>query len=184
MQHTLIRPDTRIKSVRILAFPATSSDPFPFRVSSTLDKSVGKKFLTDRNPDTCWTSQQGLPQFIQLLYTSPVIPRRLILTFQGGFVGTRCSVEYQPPGSSEWLALTDIYPEDVNRKQAFAIDSSPASPSQALRLSFLESSDFFGRVTVYDLDIEVARSLTLPLNPPNYREIAWHLLHHTILQSC
>ena len=29
-----------------------------YRVSSTLDKSVGKKYLTDGNPETCWTSQQ------------------------------------------------------------------------------------------------------------------------------
>lgn len=28
------------------------------RVSSTLDKSVGKKYLLDKNPETCWTSQQ------------------------------------------------------------------------------------------------------------------------------
>lgn len=28
------------------------------RVSSTLDKSVGKKYLIDNSPETCWTSQQ------------------------------------------------------------------------------------------------------------------------------
>ncbi|GAW04760.1 galactose-binding like protein [Lentinula edodes] len=195
---SLISPDTVIK------------------VSSTLDKSVGKKNLVDGSPETCWTSQQGLPQTITLILPSSsprgVIPKLLSITFQGGFVGRTCAIHARTvdrthsdiPGKANWRLLTYIYPEDVNRKQTFTLPSlsdaafiappsAPISPSglstlpatasmpshftdlgntytgnptsemehdvnelgiTALRLTFETSSDFFGRVTVYDLDLK------------------------------
>ena len=105
---------------------------------------------------------QGLPQYIQISFPSPVTPKCLAITFQGGFVGTRCVVDAMALSDSEkqWHTLTRIYPEDVNRRQVF--DLIPVDPSQALaekgidclRLLFEESSDFFGRITVYDLEIQ------------------------------
>ncbi|KAI0354625.1 galactose-binding like protein [Trametes cingulata] len=131
------------------------------KVSSTLDKSVGKKYLTDGSPETCWTSQQGTPQYIQLSFPSPVIPKRVELTFQGGFVGTRCTIEVllapAERGETRWRTFTRIYPEDVNRQQTF--DLVPSEPDlvdrkiESMKLVFEESSDFFGRVTVYDLQV-------------------------------
>ncbi|KAJ3893535.1 hypothetical protein GG344DRAFT_87126 [Lentinula edodes] len=154
---SLISPDTMIK------------------VSSTLDKSVGKKNLVDGSPETCWTSQQGLPQTITLILPSSiprgVIPKLLAITFQGGFVGRTCAIHARTvdrthsdlPGKANWRLLTYIYPEDVNRTQTFTLPSNPTSEMEhdvnelgitALRLTFETSSDFFGRVTVYDLDLK------------------------------
>ncbi|RDB19327.1 Nuclear receptor 2C2-associated protein [Hypsizygus marmoreus] len=139
---SLIAPDTSIK------------------VSTTLDKSVGKKYLTDGSPETCWTSQQGLPQHIQLVFAERVIPKRIALTFQGGFVGTQCSIFYESDttGRKEWQPLTTLYPEDVNRRQVFDIPppnlDSIGDGVRSLKLVFEQSSDFFGRITVYDLQIE------------------------------
>ncbi|KAI0778807.1 galactose-binding like protein [Trametes elegans] len=129
------------------------------KVSSTLDKSVGKKFLTDGSPETCWTSQQGTPQYIQLSFPSPVLPKRVEITFQGGFVGTRCSVEVLSKAAegedATWQVFTRIYPEDVNRKQVFDLAPSDTALAQrraeSIKFIFEESSDFFGRVTVYDI---------------------------------
>ncbi|KIJ66449.1 hypothetical protein HYDPIDRAFT_109487 [Hydnomerulius pinastri MD-312] len=125
------------------------------KVSSTLDKTVGKKNLTDGNPETCWTSQQGLPQLVQLVFPTPVSPRRLVLTFQGGFVGTQCAVDVA--ASSEdpvWTTLTYIHPEDVNRRQVFELPDSVGNRILCLKLVFERSSDFFGRITIYELQIE------------------------------
>jgi len=122
------------------------------KVSSTLDNSLGKSCLVDGSPDTCWTSQQGLPQYIQLAFSSPVIPRRISLTFQGGFVGTTCAVATRSQDATSWQELTRIYPEDVNRPQMF--DLTTGEPVKGIKLIFEESSDFFGRITVYDLMIE------------------------------
>ncbi|KDR85581.1 hypothetical protein GALMADRAFT_218677 [Galerina marginata CBS 339.88] len=126
------------------------------KVSSTLEKATGKKNLIDNSPETCWTSQQGLPQSIQLGFNVRVIPKRLSITFQGGFVGTRCALLI--PNEKDWLVLTTIYPEDVNRGQIF--DLIPAQPEllkegiSTLKLLFESSSDFFGRITIYDLKLE------------------------------
>lgn len=149
---------------------------FTDRVSSTLDKSVGKKYLTDGSPETCWTSQQvqyysslgihrslthrysqGTPQYVQLTFAATVIPRRIELTFQGGFVGTRTLVEVLPSGEQKWRTLTRIYPEDVNRKQVFDCAAAETdlmdAKVESVKLVFEESSDFFGRITVYDLQV-------------------------------
>jgi len=130
------------------------------KVSSTLDKSVGKKNLTDGNIETCWTSQQGLPQFIQFNFESPVVPKHVSLVFQGGFVGTRCSIYtlLSPESVKGWQHFSNIYPEDVNRRQIF--DLEPADPDliasgiRAIKFVFNASSDFFGRITVYDFKLE------------------------------
>ncbi|KAF5352194.1 hypothetical protein D9758_009252 [Tetrapyrgos nigripes] len=152
---------------------------FANRVSSTLDKSVGKKYLVDGSPETCWTSQQGLPQWISLTFTSttPITPTRISFTFQGGFVGKKCAVHYKPyrdlsqaqdntslneKDKDPWTLLTYIYPEDVNRRQTFDLKPSLEASASALasvktnqmKLTFEESTDFFGRITVYDLGVE------------------------------
>ena len=53
--------------------------------------------------------------------------------------------------------MTRIYPEDVNRKQTFDLVPDNAhlveKGVEGLKLVFEESSDFFGRVTVYDMQI-------------------------------
>ena len=48
--------------------------------------------------------------------------------------------------------FTVIYPEDVNRRQSFELPE--IGPITQLSLFFNESSDFFGRVTIYDLQVE------------------------------
>ncbi|KAH8110685.1 galactose-binding domain-like protein [Phellopilus nigrolimitatus] len=133
------------------------------KVSSSLDRSAGKKHLTDGSPETCWTSQQGLPQFIQITFDRPVVPRVVHITFQGGFVGKRCALGVVPAANSEeknegeipalakMSHLTVIYPEDVNRKQTFELPET--SPVAQLKMLFEESSDFFGRITIYDLQV-------------------------------
>lgn len=134
--------------------------------------------MIDNSPETCWTSQQvhscsfnlilvhilnidlkGLPQFIQLGFEDRILPKRLSITFQGGFVGTRCVLfTFDDANKKEWQAFTTVYPEDVNRRQIF--DLLPDQPEvfkegiMALKLVFEDSSDFFGRITVYDLKIE------------------------------
>ncbi|KAJ7204369.1 hypothetical protein GGX14DRAFT_460205 [Mycena pura] len=140
----------------------------PIKVSSTLDKSVGKKHLVDNNPETCWTSQQGLPQYVQIAFPDcRVVPESVHLTFQGGFVGTRCAVKVPRLAASagdgdNWQLVTRIFPEDVNRRQEFSLlNSSTESGAGAtlddgidkVRLEFEESSDFFGRITLYDLKL-------------------------------
>ena len=98
---------------------------------------------------------QGLPQYIYLTFTERVIPKQLFLTFQGGFVGTQCTIHIQPYGSPNWQTLTHLYPEDVNRRQSFDLTTSGLDDGiTSLKVVFENSSDFFGRITVYGLGLE------------------------------
>ncbi|KAF7436241.1 hypothetical protein PC9H_003070 [Pleurotus ostreatus] len=151
------------------------------KVKVSSDKGGAKKCLIDQSPETCWTSQQALrfmslprsqltfwytqelPQYIQLLFADPAIPKRLSFIFQGGFVGTQCAVyttphRPDPPLTKlDWQFLTNIYPEDVNRKQTFDLPPIPSSDAQGIagmKFVFEKSSDFFGRITIYDLSLE------------------------------
>lgn len=89
-----------------------------------------------------------------------MVPTALSFTFQGGFVGTKCSVYSQSKDTqdSEWTLVRQVFPEDVNRVQSFPLrepdegNESTAAVTQ-LKLFFEESSDFFGRITIYDLDV-------------------------------
>ena len=60
--------------------------------------------------------------------------------------------------SGEWELVAKIFPEDNNRPQTFTL--APDTPGaldggvEKLKLAFEESSDFFGRITIYDLRLE------------------------------
>lgn len=75
------------------------------------------------------------------------------MTFQGGFVGKKCvavaSLAVSPNNYDQGLGT--LYPEDVNSTQSFNVQCS--KPVQRLKLVFEESTDFFGRITIYKLDI-------------------------------
>jgi hypothetical protein len=55
----LLGPDTPVRSAsRVASFGCRSDHLLSARVSSTLDRSVGKRHLLDGNPESCWSSQQ------------------------------------------------------------------------------------------------------------------------------
>jgi hypothetical protein len=94
---------------------------------------------------------QGLPQTIQVTFSRDSLPSSLSVTFQGGFVGTQCAVQVRST-EGKWETKQSVYPEDVNRRQVFDLNLGD-TPIRDMKLVFEQSSDFFGRITVYDLDI-------------------------------
>ncbi|OZJ02064.1 hypothetical protein BZG36_04968 [Bifiguratus adelaidae] len=123
------------------------------KVSSVLNRdnaSFGKQNLTDGNHETCWNSEQGLPQYILIDFGQAVEPRQLDLMFQGGFVGKKC-VLLTSAGDNNYKPWTTIYPDDVNSAQRFPLDPAISQDKDdivRMKLLFEESSDFFGRITV------------------------------------
>ena len=77
-----------------------------------------------------------------------------MLTFQGGFVGIQCALEVAVTCAEPvWTTRTHIHPEDVNRRQMFELPEGH-DRIQCMRLVFEKSSDFFGRITIYELDVQ------------------------------
>ncbi|KAJ3190202.1 Nuclear receptor 2C2-associated protein [Gaertneriomyces sp. JEL0708] len=126
------------------------------RVSSTLNrdtKSYGKQYLTDGSVETCWNSEQGSPQSISLEFGSPVSVSSLNLMFQGGFAGKECEL-VGVSANEEWESIMEFYPDDTNALQQFTIPSEKESQSwKKMRIVFKNSTDFYGRVVIYTLDL-------------------------------
>ncbi|CAM1295147.1 NR2C2AP (predicted) [Pycnogonum litorale] len=119
------------------------------RVSSVLNrdtKQFGKQFAIDGNEDTCWNSDQGDKQWLEVEFEEFIEPSELRLQFQGGFVAKRCVLtdEHSSP-------FAEIYPEDSNSVQMFKLEESRRL--KKLKINFEDLTDFFGRVTLYDLDV-------------------------------
>jgi len=120
------------------------------RVSSTLNrdtKQFGKKFLFDGRNETCWNSDQGSPQWVSLEFEQPVTVSSFALQFQGGFVGKECEVEVE--GSTK---VMDFYPEDSNKIQTFYLKER-MNNLKKIRIAFNSSTDFYGRITLYKLEL-------------------------------
>ena len=127
----------------------SDSSNFAAKVSSVLNKNVkefGKKFLFDGREDTCWNSDQGSPQFVLISFEKP--PEKisqLQIQFQGGFVGTQCHVVVNETQTVEF------FPEDSNKLQTFSLDN--VENCESLKIVFGASTDFFGRITIYQLKL-------------------------------
>jgi len=120
------------------------------RVSSTLNrdtKQFGKKYLFDGRTETCWNSDQGSPQWVSLEFEEKVSVSALCLQFQGGFCGKECQVEVD--GEKK---IMDFYPEDANKVQSFQFPEALPSVKK-VRVIFNSSSDFYGRITLYLLEL-------------------------------
>jgi hypothetical protein len=82
----------------------------------------------------------------------PVKIETVSFTFQGGFVGTECQVFFYN-SEKGWVQVQTWYPQDVNSKQVFSTQSIDQMQTSRLKLLFNQSSDFYGRITVYSLDV-------------------------------
>ena len=126
----------------------SDNSSFNAKVSSVLNKNVkefGKKFLFDDREDTCWNSDQGTPQFIYLTFDPSVKNvRELQIQFQGGFVGKDCHVVVNDKDP------VPFFPEDSNRLQTFKFEFEEV---QTMKIVFNSSTDFFGRITIYQLKL-------------------------------
>ena len=69
-----------------------------------------------------------------------------------------CSLKVLIGGSdskAEWHTWTQVFPEDANRSQSFDLPIDGVENGvETLKLVFEKSSDFFGRITVYDIQLQ------------------------------
>jgi len=138
-----------------LLTPSGSSDSFTCKVSSVLNrdaKQFGKKHLFDGDEETCWNSDQGSPQFVIIAFPSPKRIEEVRIRFQGGFVGGDCAFQASIDGS-DFATISQFYPDDSNKLQSFPIDSEKNCEATKFRILFGSSTDFFGRITIYTMEL-------------------------------
>ena len=132
-----------------------NADDFEIKVSTVLNRQVseyGKLFMFDGREDTCWNSDQGTPQWVRISFDTAKHITKLQLMFQGGFVGKTCWLEVSTDESDSFKKLQDLYPEDTNKLQTFDISDDGVS-CNAIKIHFADSTDFFGRITIYQLKL-------------------------------
>ena len=122
------------------------------KAKSTLNKSAefACKNMFDGTLDTCWNSDQGSPQHLIIAFERPVSVGQLAIVFQGGFCGQDGIVELgNSLDSLASIGNLDVI-EDSNDLQRFEI-SQPETSGVYLKITFLRSTDFYGRITIYNL---------------------------------
>lgn len=108
---------------------------------------------------------QGLPQHINILFDEPLsFPEsnrlQLRIKFQGGFVGDVMYVALDD-STGRNVYKKCFYPDDINDKQTFVLDAtdliaeakSSETNVRKISIKFEKSSDFFGRVIIYHLEL-------------------------------
>lgn len=121
-------------------------------MSSVLNRNsrqYGKKYLFDQDEETCWNSDQGPCQWVTLEFPQRICVSQLQIQFQGGFSSRRGRVEGSQ-GSEALRNIVDFYPEDNNSLQTFPV---PAAEVDRLKVTFEDTTDFFGRVVIYHLRV-------------------------------
>eukprot|EP00911_Craspedida_sp_UC1_P001716 UC1_evm2s1304 len=127
------------------------------RVSSVLNGDrvqFGAPNMFDGAVETCWNSDQGSPQRVLLDFGQDVRLASLTIAFQGGFAGRECSLLGCISGQAP-EPFFDFFPDDINTPQTFNIpEESTKVVINRLVLVMSSSTDFFGRITVYSLDVK------------------------------
>ncbi|XP_061330582.1 nuclear receptor 2C2-associated protein isoform X1 [Pezoporus flaviventris] len=131
------------------------------RVSSVLNRDVkhfGKKHMFDASEETCWNSDQsswchscpqGTCQWVTLDFPGSVKISQLHIQFQGGFSSQLCTLEGCKAGE-ELERISTLYPKDSNAMQRFQVEETVLDK---LKITFENSTDFFGRIVVYHLGV-------------------------------
>ncbi|TEA31118.1 hypothetical protein DBR06_SOUSAS14010065, partial [Sousa chinensis] len=139
------------------------------RVSSVLNRNTrqfGKKHLFDQDEETCWNSDQGPSQWVILEFPQRICVSQLQIQFQGGFSSRQGRLEGSQ-GSEALSKIVDFYPEDNNSLQisclslwaSVSLDCPaytfpvPSAEVDRLKVTFEDTTDFFGRVVIYHLRV-------------------------------
>ncbi len=105
---------------------------------------------------TCWNSDacdKEQAQFFVLEFQRPVQLHSLAIEFQAGFIGETCKVQLLT-SKGDWKDLVEVEPEDNHDLQTFSLlVNNEAWTGTALKLVFDDFTDFYGRVTIYRIQV-------------------------------
>jgi len=124
--------------------------------------------LDNNNESSCWNSDGDADgnttiNFV-VSFHRPVTVKEIRIQFQGGFVAEECTLFLPDAPASdkdslkvEWKELSDtcIEPVDSNEMQCFDLTEQSENDRlcDSLKIEFNSSTDFYGRVTIYKLEV-------------------------------
>jgi hypothetical protein len=117
--------------------------------------------LDYENALSCWNSE-GDPKgktssHLIIHFGREVIPKELHIQFQAGFVAEEMKVLRCLAGADnreQWIEIDDFEVDDDHEVQLFHLAEQGSSiKASALKLIFEECTDFYGRITIYKLQV-------------------------------
>lgn len=127
------------------------------RASSVLrgsPRQFGPLRMFDGSCETCWNSDHSSAgQWLELAFSERAHVQAVAITFQGGFVGQDGAIFVRATPADEWRPAGTFVPDDSNAEQTFPLSGAGAAGVTGMRLTFERSTDFYGRVTIYKLDV-------------------------------
>jgi len=144
---------------------ANPSNGTTVRASSTLNRDTsqyGPQHMLE-DGDNAWnsaaltslsSSRSSKRHTLLLSFGRCVEMKSLGLMFQGGFVGTECEVTAAIDGVQHEIAVEPEF-EDNNEMQVVDLfdDDGKTLSAESLKITFKGSTDFYGRVTIYRLEV-------------------------------
>lgn len=130
---------------------------FSCRASSVLQRNTKvygpMNALNTSDDSSCWNSDSCVAnKQHQLLidFKRSVLVQELRLQFQAGFVAKTIHVKLQKQPNQEWVDLLELEVDDTLEMQPFLLENTKTS---ALKLLFDEFTDFYGRITIYQVQV-------------------------------
>jgi hypothetical protein len=134
------------------------------RASSVLQKNTKvngpKNALDCENTSSSWNSEgsssSGAPQastFI-LEFAKAIEPCEIRIQFQAGFAAEEINVHLHD-ANGKWKPMVELEADDHYDIQSISLleDAHNSGPTKALKLVFEEPTDFYGRITIYQLQV-------------------------------
>lgn len=113
-------------------------------------KQFGRQFLVDGSEETCWNSDSGDQQTINVTFKQPTTLAKVDFQFQGGFSSRKILLQYCDQ-SKTVIQESTLHPIDNNLLQEFKDFENISANSVKIVLNDL--SDMFGRVILYQLKL-------------------------------
>ena len=94
-----------------------------------------------------------MPQWIKAQFDGVQSSTLLLkVQFQGGFCGKQCNITLKK--CDQPVLSHDFYPEDSNDFQEFPLTLSENQSFDNAQVTFKSTTDFYGRIIVYQLSLE------------------------------
>lgn len=158
MSLTKVGKPTSFNSYALLSFSLEC------RASSVLQKNTKvngpKNALDYENTSSCWNSEgsssSGKPQSSTFIFEfrKAIEPCELRIQFQAGFAAEQINVHLHHT-TDKWKPIVELEADDDHPMQSFSLieDAENSGPTKALKLVFEEPTDFYGRITIYQLQV-------------------------------
>jgi len=139
------------ENLTLLSCPSMGSTAAASTVLQKNNKLYGaQNALIDKDAN-CWNSDQGEKQFFIIKFGRSVLAQKLCMEFQAGFASEFIRVFFKKKNASQWEELDEYEPEDSLQLQSFQFKATVECTE--LRVDFEDCRDFYGRITVYRIQI-------------------------------